>query len=222
MSGICVNAEVDAPNGSDWVGNATTASDGTYSIGGLPATAVKVDFQDCNASGPYIEQWWNNKADYNSADALNLVAGQNVTGIDAQLAAAGAIAGMVTDSGSHPLAGICVQATTSTAFGGLARTDSNGDYSIIIDQPGAYQVQFVDCNNTPSFAGQWWNNQATSATAQPVTVALGQTVNGVDAALVPGALEHDLGQGRQPARERDDIRRVSLPTCPTNTPSSPR
>ncbi len=124
----------------------------------------------------------------------NLTSGANVTGIDAQLAAAGAIAGTVTDSGSKPLEGICVQATTSTVFGGLARTDSNGNYFIVIGKPGTYRIQFVDCNDTPTFAGEWWDNQASAATAQPVTVTLGETVKGVDAALVPGALSTISGK----------------------------
>ena len=148
---------------------------------------MKIDFQDCNATGPYIEQWWHDKTDYDTADALNLTPGGNISGIDAQLAAAGAIAGTVTDTEAHPLSGICVQATTTTFVGGLAHTDSNGNYSIILSEPGDYSVQFVDCGDTPTFAAQWWNNQPSSATAQRVTVALGQTVDGIDALLVPGA-----------------------------------
>ena len=75
-----------------------------------------------------------------------------------------------------------------------SRTDSNGDYSVILSEPGDYKVQFVDCNDTPSFAAQWWDNQATSATAQPVTVALGHDAAGVDAVLVPGALSTISGK----------------------------
>lgn len=185
---ICVNAAVDSPNGPDQVANTTTAQDGTYTLAGLPATAVKVDFQDCNSVGPYIEQWWNNRPDSSSADALTLAVGETRTGIDAQLAAAAEIAGTVTDSTGNPLRGICAQATTTTFFGGLAHTDANGNYAINLAKPGDYRVQFVDCNLTPAFAGQWWHNQPTSATSNAVTLAAGQVVRGVDARLSPGAV----------------------------------
>jgi LPXTG-motif cell wall-anchored protein len=179
---------VDAPGGYDEVGNAITAIDGTYSIGGLPATPIKVDFRDCHVVGPYLEQWWNNQPAYSSGDTLSLTPGMNVTGIDAQLAAAPAIRGTVTDSGGHPLTGVCAQATTTSFVGGLAHTDSAGRYSILLSTPGDYRVQFVDCNATPAFAGQWWNHQTSSGSAQTVTVASGQVVDGVDAVLTPGAV----------------------------------
>jgi hypothetical protein len=46
----------------------------------------------------------------------------------------------------------------------------------------------VDCNSTPAFAGQWWDQQASSGTAQTVTVASDQVVEGIDAVLTPGAV----------------------------------
>ena len=187
-AGVCVNAEVDSPNGPDQVGNATSATDGTYTIGGLPATAVKINFQDCNGVGPYIEQWWNNQPNSLSADALTLLSGETRSGIDAHLVAAGEITGTVTDSNGSPLRGICAQATTATFFGGLAHTDANGNYAINLANPGVYRVQFVDCAPTPTFAGQWWQNQPTSATAHTVRVAAGQIVTGVDARLSSGAV----------------------------------
>jgi protocatechuate 3,4-dioxygenase beta subunit len=185
---VCVNANVDSPNGPDQVGNTTTAPDGTYTLGGLPATAVKIDFQDCNSVGPYVEQWWNNQPDSSSAQALTLTPGETRPRIDATLAAAAEITGTVTDPNGNPLGGICAQATTTTFVGGLAHTDPNGNYVLSLAKPGQYRVQFVDCNQTPAFAGQWWDSQPSSATAKAVTVAAGQIIKGVNAKLSPGAL----------------------------------
>jgi len=187
-AGVCVSAQVDSPNGSDWVGGATSATDGTYTIGGVPATAVKIDFRDCNAVGPYVEQYWNDKPDFSSAVPLTLAPGEKRSGIDAQLAAAAEITGTVTDLATTPLEGICVQATTGTFVGGLAHTDSHGNYVINLATPGDYRVQFVDCTNTPTFAGQWWDGQPGSATASIVKVATGHVVTSINAALSPGAV----------------------------------
>ena len=183
---MCVIAAVDTSNGADQVANTTSAADGTYHLAGLPPTPVNVGFQDCNNVGPYVEQWWDNQPDESTATPVALDAGQTRSGIDAQLAAAAAITGTVTDANSNPLEGICVQATTTTFFGGLAHTDSQGSYVINLAHPGAYRVQFVDCNQNPVFAGQWWDHQTSPTSAQPVTVTAGQVVTGIDARLTPG------------------------------------
>ena len=61
---------------------------------------------------------------------------------------AGVIRGHVTDTDDHPLDGICAQATTDAWFGGLARTDANGDYVLTVSRAGGYRVQFVDCTDS--------------------------------------------------------------------------
>ncbi len=187
VGNICVTANIDTAQGVDWVGGASTAPDGSYTIGGLPARGVKVDFRDCNTVGPYVEQWWNDRPDPDHAVVVTLAPGATQTGIDARLAAAGAITGTVTDGGGHPLSGICAQATTDSFVGGLAGTDSSGHYSIVLAKPGAYRVQFVDCNQPPTYAGQWWSGKSGAASADLVNVAESQVVTGIDAVLVPGS-----------------------------------
>ena len=187
VQGECVNAIVNGPNGYDGIGNTNTAADGTYSIQGLPADSYLVYFQDCNNVGPFQDQWWNDQPDPSSANAVTVGAGTTTAGIDAHLGAAAQIEGHVTDGGGHPIEGICAQATSASAVGGMARTNSSGDYAINIAQPGAYKVQFIDCNQTPTYAGQWWDNQPTAATATVVNVAAAQVVDHVDASLAPGA-----------------------------------
>ncbi len=186
-AGICVDASIATPNGPDQVAGTTTASSGSYTLGGLPAAAMKVSFHACNGGGTYLKQWWHRQATFATATALNVAAGQTRSGIDAQLVAAAQIIGTVTDSGGHAIGGICAQASTTTFFGGLARTDSNGHYAISLARSGDYRVQFVDCNDTRTFAGQWWNRQPTSASASTVTVVAGHVVTHIDARLEPGA-----------------------------------
>ena len=194
VQGECVNAVTNTASGLDGVANATTAADGTYELQGLAPGSFLVYFQDCNNVGPFIDQWWDNQPDSSTAVAVVVTAGSSTTGIDAQLVVAGQIRGHVTDGGGHPLQGICAQATTASSFGGFARTDSNGDYAISLRDPGAYKVQFIDCNETPAYAGQWWDDQPTAATAQVVNVAASQVVGQVDAVLVPGAVSTVSGR----------------------------
>ncbi|MEP6625584.1 MAG: carboxypeptidase-like regulatory domain-containing protein, partial [Acidimicrobiia bacterium] len=185
---VCVVANIGAPRGFDWVGSTTTAADGTYTLSGLPPGAIKVQFVDCNSVGPYLEQWWNGQTDPSSADDVALTPGQARTGIDAHLVAAAQIRGTVTNGSGQPRSGICAQATTATFVGGLATTDAQGHYAITLARAGDYRVQFVDCNQTPTYAGQWWHGQSSPATAAVVMVGTGQVVSGIDAVLVPGAV----------------------------------
>ncbi len=194
VQGECVNAITNTANGLDGVGNTTTAADGTYTLQGLPPGSFLVYFQDCNNVGPFVDQWWDHQPDSSTAVAVAVTAGSTTSGIDAQLTAAGQIRGHVTDGGGHPLQNICAQATTASAFGGMSRTDSNGNYAITLSRAGAYKVQFIDCNQTPTYAGQWWNDQPTAATAQVVNVAATQIVDHVDAMLVPGAVSSVSGR----------------------------
>ncbi len=186
LGGICVNAEVATANGRDQVAWSTTASDGTYTLSGLPVGAVQVRFQDCNHVGPYLPQSWKNRDGPQAADVITLTAGQQQTGIDARLAAAGAISGTVTDTKGAPLGGICVQATTDTSFGGMTRTTDDGSYEIDVAGGGDFHVQFVDCSNSPKYSGTYWKAGPDPAKAAPVTVTAGGTAKGIDATLSAG------------------------------------
>ena len=215
IQNICVDAAVETSNGFDGVGGASTAADGSYTMNGLPPTAVKVAFRDCNTVGPYVQEWWNDAPNVDAASPIALAPGDTLTGIDAQLAPAGAITGTVTDGGGNPLEGICAQASTSTFTGNLATTDSNGQYSIVLGLAGDYKVQFVDCSGSPSFAGEWWNDQATAAAAQTVHVDAGSGRARHRRGPRRRCTRVDLREGRQRARHRDDIGvRRGLPPVP--------
>ncbi len=207
VGNICVSAAVDSSDGGvEGIAGTSTASDGTYTITGLPATNVKVVFRDCNAVGPYVQEWWKNQATSSTANAIVLAPGDARTGVNAQLAAAGSITGTVTDRGGHPLQGICAQATTGTFVGGLSTTDSSGRYTIVLAKPGNYKVQFVDCSGSPTYAGQWWNGRSTPATARPR--ARRDRRDGVGHRRIARARRcgFHLGHCRQRARCRDDER----------------
>jgi hypothetical protein len=185
--GVCVSATVDGPQGLDWVGGATSGSDGSYTIGGLPATAVRVVFDDCNDVGPYVRQWYRDAPDPSTAQVLDLQAGATQAGVDAAMAPASEITGTITDGDGHPVAGVCAQATTATTVGGLGRSNEDGHYAVLLTTPGEYKVQFVDCSDAPRFAAQWWHGAQRAQDATTVSVGAGSVVTGIDAQLDEGA-----------------------------------
>ena len=211
---ICVNAVVLAGNNPDWIAGTSTSPDGSYRLGGLPTTAVRIMFQDCNNTGPYVTQWWQHQRDFEGATPLSLRPGAKRTGIDAHLTVAGALRGTVTDRAGRPLEGVCVQATAASFVGGLTRTAADGAYSLYLSRAGKFRVQFVDCTDRPQYSGQWWN-AASAANATVITVASGQTVTNIDASLARGSCRHGVRQSREPQRRRDDNRvRRRLPAEP--------
>ena len=186
LAGICVQA-YDSSGGQ--VASAQTNSSGVYTLSALPTGSYHVGFADC-ASGPdyagtYVTQFYNSKATLASANPITVTAGTTTSGINAAMVTHGEITGTVTDSATHaPLAGICVYVYDSS--GSLVAgvlTDSNGAYVSPRFYAGSYQVGFFNCGAS-TYTSQYYNDQATQASADPVTVTDGTTTSGINAALV--------------------------------------
>ena len=186
-AGTCVNAVVTRPGGGyDGVGNASVAADGTYRLTGLPPVPMTVVFQSCADDGAWVAEWWNDRPSPELADFFTPLPGETTAGVDAQLAAPATIRGQVRGATGEPLAGICVQATADGWFGGLARTNEAGDYFLHVARVGTYRVQFVDCNDVPVWAAEWWDDARTASDATVIALSPGDFVDGVDATLAPG------------------------------------
>ncbi len=99
------------------------------------------------------------------------------------------ITGTVTDTSTPPapLANICVSARPSAggAVAGHAKTNATGAYSIPAVAAGTYVVKFVGCPS-PYWVYQYYNDQYSTASANPVTVTAGVTTAGINAQLVLG------------------------------------
>jgi hypothetical protein len=98
----------------------------------------------------------------------------------------GSISGVVSDSiTTNPVAAICVRAAGGS---GSAATHSNaeGEYTLADLSPGTYTVKFSGCRTTLGYVTQYYDDQATSAEANPVTVDAGGNTAGIDASMVLG------------------------------------
>ncbi len=190
LSGICVLATI---SGGPTPALTSTASNGTYSIGGLAAGTYTVEFTPgCGNSGSYADQWYNGASSQGSATSVVVGTGANVTAINAAMQLTGSISGTVTASGGGGLASACVTATENGGAGfGSTFTFTGGAYTITGLAPGTYTVDFQYCGSSGAYAEQWYNNQSSSATANPVTVTANSTIPNINAAMVaispPGA-----------------------------------
>ena len=97
----------------------------------------------------------------------------------------GSISGRVTSDTGEPLADICVEALSeSDHWGGWAKTNSAGAYTIGGLSDGTHNVRFYDrCDNQRSHESEWFDNEPTLATATDVVVTSPEAVTGIDAEL---------------------------------------
>lgn len=167
----------------------TTDANGGYAIAGLPAGEYVVQFVPANGSGLATE-YWDDAADWFSADRVQAVGGETVADIDAALAAPpapGTITGTVTreDDGS-PVVGATVSASkTGAGWGwGSTTTGADGSYTLPSLNPGAYILTF-QAEGT-DLVTEYWDDATEWSAATPVELASGGAVTGIHAQLAVG------------------------------------
>ena len=174
----------------DWVVSVSTASDGHFTAGPLPAGDYKLKVDSPPGLG-YLTEWWNDRTSFASADVIPVASGEVVGGKDVALAHGAQIGGTVRNSSGDPLSGIRVYAydaaggaPTSTAASAV--TDSAGAYALTPLATGSYKIEFRDSNGH-TYLGEWWDNKPTFATADPIAVGAAEEVIGKDVVLDRGA-----------------------------------
>ena len=189
LGGISVNAlRNSGPGRPEWVNGTQTNPDGTYDLGGLPAgDGYYVEFRDDNG-GDYITQYWDGEATLEAATPVSVTLGTPLSDIDAVLALAGHVTGTVTNASDVGLGGINVNAYASLVdyYSGNqvsgTQTNPDGTYDLGgLPAGDGYLVEFWD--NNGDYLTQYYDNQATSEAATPVTVTLGTPLSGIDAVL---------------------------------------
>ena len=182
LAGIYVESE-----GNYWNSTTTDAS-GNFSLGGFPSGRYKIRFYD--SQGIHAQSYFNNVVEWNSADDIEVTAGQTRSGVNASLALAGRITGRVRGpDGQTGLAGISVQAwlKTTSGFWGISptRTDDSGNFTINGLPAGNYTVQFSDYEGI--YALEYFDNQKIRGNATVFSLGANQTRSGIDASLALGS-----------------------------------
>jgi protocatechuate 3,4-dioxygenase beta subunit len=171
----------------------TTRADGSYTLTGLATGSYQVCFSSQNARGAsttgYLDECYDNLPSYSSGTPVPVRTGQTSSGIDAALAAAGAITGRITDSAGDPVPDIWASASGGSY--GDATSDSNGDYRLTGLAAGLYTLCFdgtyaisavAPYGYTSSCAGDHWllaDVVAGQATTMDGTVEKAGGVGGV-------------------------------------------
>lgn len=180
---------------------AFTNANGEYTVEGLTEGEYKVGFFPPGST--YLAQYYSGQPSLESANPVLVTAGKTTTGIGATLTEGGKISGTVTDAYTHGgLGKIGVSAyATGVEFGfGFASTNANGEYTITGLGTGSYKVEFSweyseaerkACEHAPrcppKYITQYYNDQPSEATANPVAVAVGTLTPAINAAMVPSA-----------------------------------
>jgi hypothetical protein len=188
LAGAGVRA-VNVATGNDY--GATTASDGTYSIAGLPAGSYQVLFTPA-AGTDYVYQYYPNKSNAAAAQPVAVTAGQSTTNINASLAVGATVSGQVTDAATHAaVSGVTVYVddlggeSPRNVYPDYATTDGSGNWTVSGLPSGTYQVSFQPSYST-NYAFQYYNNVVGNDPPTAVTLTAGTTTQNIDAALTMG------------------------------------
>ena len=182
IGGIYVHA-YHADDPTYWVGFAETDPDGTYSISGLAPGDYRVSLNHSSGQN-YLDEWYDNKADFYSADIISLNRGGGASGKDAVLDAGGSISGTVTGSDTKAgLEGVQVRVLDGGYnFLGGTLTASDGTYSVGGLPTGQHFVEFFPGEEL-NYQGEFYDDQPTFDEANPVPVTAGSNTSGIDAEL---------------------------------------
>ncbi len=206
LAGICVFGDVAGSTAA-----AVTTAVGTYALGLGLAGDVKVSFQDCAdpVSPAYATEWYDNVPDAGAATTVAVSGGAIVSGIDASLAPAASIRGVVTDGSTGlpfvgpdqapGVEGLCANAVAGGyRVGPPAWVQADGTYRLVGLSAGTFTVLVGPCGNEPapgSYVPTWYDAAAGSvqpADAAGVVVTTGGETAGIDLTVDEGVSAHLL------------------------------
>jgi hypothetical protein len=191
-NGATISGRVTAQNGGAGLPNALvslyeptlglgavdlTDAQGNYTARRLAPGSWKVGV---NSGDNHVPEFWNDKPTFDMADLIPVTAGSTTNNIDLALADGGRIRGTITNqTTTAPLEDILVLAErTSDGLTAVAISDETGSYEVDALPAGTYTVYVPEL-------GEYWDNQGSEETANPVVVALGQIVENIDFSGIP-------------------------------------
>ncbi len=172
------NVEVDVYDSTDnFITSGFTASDGTYTLIGIPTGSYKVNFAPY--SSIYVGQWYSNQSSFASANTVAVTAPNTTPAISAVLAVGGSISGKVTNASTAGIANVEVSVYDNNGnYIASGLTASDGTYTVSGLPTGSYKVQFT---GFPCSSGQWYNNENSLSSADAVQVTAPNTTSAINA-----------------------------------------
>jgi formylglycine-generating enzyme required for sulfatase activity len=171
----------------NWVGGAETDQSGAYSIGGLGAGTYRVEFRDSN--GVYAFEAYNDAANVELGDDVEVADSSKVTGINASLAKASSISGKVTGLDGIELSTVELDLERLGDDGQWhwhadTETDEDGDYELSGLKPGVYRIEFED--ESGEYAVEYYNNAVEFDLATNINLGNEQHLT-IDASMLLGS-----------------------------------
>jgi 5-hydroxyisourate hydrolase-like protein (transthyretin family) len=196
-------------NGSNWRTDSSqtylTDAQGTYSIVGLTTEVVRLCFTD--PSLMFVYQCYLDADDVDDAASLAVVGGEASTDVDIVMERTGRIAGTVLSAAGDPLgffgSGVQLRFWDGSVWvpaGWESPNRQTGEYAFSGIRAGFYRVCYQD-DSVSRWFGQCFDQKTYASAsdidnANDVVVMAGETVTGVDFAVLPkldddGDLAHD-------------------------------
>lgn len=158
--------------------------DGYYVIALLPAGEYLVYTEN---ESVFVDVYWDNKPDANSADTVTVASGDTTGNIDFALVVGGKITGTVTLTGATSVQ-VWVTAkniASGQEYTGYAENLSGNSASYVVNRlpTGSYKVWTY---NTQGYLDRYYNNKPDESSADAVGVTLGLTTSGINFTLSLG------------------------------------
>lgn len=173
-----------------WVKSAYSNAAGNYTLSNVAPGTYVVYFDTRIGVKSYLPEYYNDKTESWLADPITVTVGQAVTNINAVLQRGGYITGQVTAAdGGAPLPGVNVTAYDSQGSDqDVATTDANGVYTTTALYTGAYRLGIYPNNGgvSAAYLSEYYNNKATTDTADPINVTIGNVVSNINVVLDRG------------------------------------
>ncbi|MBI5871455.1 MAG: carboxypeptidase regulatory-like domain-containing protein, partial [Actinobacteria bacterium] len=162
------------------VSSTMTQADGSYTMDHWLGTgSYKLRFLTYYGSNVQSE-WYNDKADYATADVVDVFANQTTT-IDASLSLYGSITGRVTTQAGIPVEGAeltIYNAADPTTYVAIGYSQSDGTYVMPNLTTGTYKLKI-----TKDLVGEWYNDKTDFNSADSLDVIIGQEISNADVQL---------------------------------------
>ncbi|MGW8482866.1 MSCRAMM family protein [Microbacterium sp. NPDC055903] len=160
-----------------------TAFNGTYTFWDVPADAIHSVRFDGEDQG-LVEQYFPGKRTYGEAADVVVAAGEDLTGIDAELITGGSISGtVISDADGSPVPYATISILGRDGYSTATGTDADGLFHIDAVHPGDYDLRFY----ADGFLSEYYNDALVIEDAQAVTVVGGEETDGVDISLAVGS-----------------------------------
>jgi protocatechuate 3,4-dioxygenase beta subunit len=163
---------------------AYTDADGNYAFHGLPGGQYTL--QVTPAGGNFLREWWKDQPTERTATRFTVGVSTAVGGMDVSLPRGASISGTVA-ADAAPSVGLANMSVwvynDDQNHVAATQTDAQGNYTIDALEPDTYRLLFRPYDEDYRFTPEWYDDQASFDTSDPIELDAAETVTGINALL---------------------------------------